>query len=902
MISRIAYRILFSFLLSFSFLFAQTKTTLKFDLVNKNLPFGLTQKVPVNIPKIGLALSGGGARSISQLGLLRAVEQEGLPIDCIVGTSMGSVIGGLYSAGYSLNELDSIIQNTKWEEFYSSQQSTRNELFIDQKITEDRAIISFRMDGLKPLFPTSVSSGQRAANFLNLLALNAPIQAEENYDNYKTKFRAISSDLVSGKEVIINKGPLGLAMQASSSVTLLLPPVKRDTMLLVDGGLVANIPSQETRDLGEDIVVAFDSSSPLYPENQLQYPWLIADQLVSIPMKKLNEQQLDESDFIIQPKLDGRINSDFSTLPNVIKSGYDAAKPVIVKVKQEFENNFIASLPGEEIFYKHLSLSENPTELEKILYSRFFLKDSISNKELLYNLYFIFNEGNFKDISIDINEQFGKSYFTINKIDNPVVTNIKILGESIFNNSDMFEKINLLIGEPFNPYKTVDAIISLLQYYKSRGYSLARINTLSFDENTHTLFLKISEGLISKISVEGNNKTKERIITREFPLNQGSYFKYALAEKGLVSLRSTNLFDQIDLETIPSDSTNEVKIKLIEKASSIIRFGMRIDNENYTQVSFDIRDENFNGTGTELGATFSGGERNQSYSFEQKANRVFDSYLTYKVRAYYEFNNVNVYKDDSVTTLNTFSRSKAAEYRQYFYGGTFGIGAQVEKFGNLFVEARYERNEIENIQNYMFPSSFIDISSLRFSLYIDSQNEYPYPTKGMLIKAYYETAQIALGGDVSYTKLFIDYKTFFGFTNNHVWSLRGVLGIADNTLPLSQQFSLGGQNSFYGLRDYEYRGRQIFAVSLEHSYKLPFKLFFDAYTKLRYDLGSIWVQQEQIKFADLKHGVGATLSLKTPIGPADFSVGKSFYFKNTLSNNAIVWGSTFFYFTIGFYY
>jgi NTE family protein len=902
MISKIAYKILFSFLLSFSLIFAQTKTTLRFDLVSKNLPFGLIQRVPAAIPKIGLALSGGGARSVSQLGLLHAIQEEDLPIDCIVGTSMGSIIGGLYSAGYSLDELDSIFQNTKWEDFYTSQQSSRNELFIDQKITEDRAIISFRMDGLKPLLPTSVSSGQRAENFLNLLALNAPIQAEDNYDNYKIKFRAISSDLVSGREVIINKGSLGLAMQASSSVILLLPPVKRDSMLLVDGGLVANIPSQETRDLGADIVIAFNSSSPLYQENQLQYPWLIADQLVSIPMKKLNEQQLEESDFVIQPKLEGRINSDFSNLPDIIKIGYDASRPVVIKVKKEFENQFKSALNGEEIFYKHLSLSENPSKFEKTLYNSFFMKDSVSNKELLYNLYYIFKEGSFKDISINIIEQFGKSYFTINDIYNPLVSNIKIKGVTAFNNSDMFIKLDSLIGEPYNPRKTFNAVIGILHYYKSRGYSLARINNISFDEKTHTLFIKISEGLISKISVEGNNKTKERIITREFPLNKNSYFKYALAEKGLTNLRSTNLFDQINLEAIPSDSTNEVKINLIEKASGIIRFGMRIDNENYAQVSFDIRDENFNGTGTELGTTFSGGERNRSYSFEQKANRVFDSYLTYKVRAYYEFNNVNVYKDDSVTAYNTFSRSKAAEYRQYFYGGTFGIGAQVEKLGNLFVEARYERNEIENIQNYNFPSSFVDISSLRFSLYVDSQNEYPYPTKGMLINAFYETAQIALGGDVGYTKLFIDYKTFFGFTDNHVWSFRGVLGIADNTLPLSQQFSLGGQNSFYGMRDYEYRGRQIFAVSFEHSYKLPFKLFFDTYAKLRYDLGSVWLQQEQIKFADLKHGVGASLSFKTPIGPADFSVGKSFYFKNTLSNNSIIWGPAYFYFTIGFYY
>ena len=164
--------IFISFLLIAS-LSAQTKTTLKLDLTEKFLPFGLTEKVAVNFPKIGLALSGGGARSISQLGVLRAFEEKNIPIEFIVGTSMGSVVGGLYSAGYSLNDLDSLLQKTDWGSFFSTQQSSRNDLFVDQKITEDRAIVSLRMDGLKPLIPTSISSGQRAANFLNLAAINA---------------------------------------------------------------------------------------------------------------------------------------------------------------------------------------------------------------------------------------------------------------------------------------------------------------------------------------------------------------------------------------------------------------------------------------------------------------------------------------------------------------------------------------------------------------------------------------------------------------------------------------------------------------------------------------------------------------------------------------------------------
>ncbi|MHB9039252.1 MAG: BamA/TamA family outer membrane protein, partial [Melioribacteraceae bacterium] len=312
--------------------------------------------------------------------------------------------------------------------------------------------------------------------------------------------------------------------------------------------------------------------------------------------------------------------------------------------------------------------------------------------------------------------------------------------------------------------------------------------------------------------------------------------------------------------------------------------------------------ENFNGTATEIGATISGGTRNRSYSIEQKANRVFDSYLTYKVRAFYEFNDINVYKNDSLRSPNHFSRSKTGEYRQSYVGGSFGIGSQVEKFGNFLIEARYQRDEIKNKLDYTGPTYIKDISSLRFSLFIDSQNEYPYPTVGFLVKSFYETAQTALGGDIGYTKFYFDYKNIISYRSINTLSVRAVIGLGDGTVPLSEQYSLGGQNSFFGLRDNEFRGRQVFFTSLEYRYKLPIKIFFDTYIKARYDLGSIWQEREQIRLKDLRHGVGATLSFNTPVGPADFSVGKSFYFINKLSNNAIVWGPAYFYFTIGYYY
>ncbi len=883
-------------------LYAQNKNTLKLDLVEKTLPFGLVEKVHKQIPKIGLALSGGGARSISELGVLRALEEKNIPIEIIVGTSMGSIVGGLYSAGYSIDELDSVLQNTAWNEFFSPHQSTRNDLFIDQKITEDRAIISLRMDGLNPIIPTSISSGQRAANHLNLLAINAPVLADDNYDKFFYKYRAVSTDLISGEKILLDKGPLGLAMRASSSVTLLLPPVKKDSLYLVDGGLVANVPVKETRALGADLIIAVNASSPLRSEEDLNTPWTIADQLVSIPMKILNDKQLEDADFIIIPDLANRSNSDFSNLSEVVKAGYESAKLVVENILTAFNRKFKSNLSTNENFYRNLSLTEKPSELEKNLFNSVGNKEMISSSALLYHLYYIFNGGAWQDLSLYLEERDEKSFITIHEITNPMVANINIESASDTNMVKLLGLTSALLNKPFNPKKTLGVALDILRMYKRAGSSLARIEKISFDDKTNTLLIKLSEGLISKIVIEGNTKTKRGIITREIPLKAGDMFKYNLAEKGLTNLRSTNLFDQIDLTIKPLLGENELQLKIKEKISSVIRLGMRVDNENFTQFSMDIRDENFNGTGTELGAILSGGTRNRSLSIEQRANRVFDSYYTYKIRVFHEFNDVSVYRDNTVRSANRFSRSKTGEYRQIFYGGSFGVGAQVEKFGNFLIEARYQRDEIKNKFDYFGPVYKKDISSLRFSLSIDSQNEYPYPTVGFLVKGFYETAQTALGGDIGYTKFYLDYKNIITYRSINTLSIRAIVGIGDRTIPLSQQFSFGGQNFFFGLRENEFRGRQILLTSLEYRYKLPVQLFFDTYIKTRYDLGSIWEEREQIRFKDLRHGIGATISFNTPVGPADFSVGKSFYFINKLSDYAVAWGPTFFYFTIGYYY
>ncbi len=876
--------------------------TLRLDYVEKKLPYGLTQKIPVNLPRIGLALSGGGARAISQIGILKAFEERKLPIDIIVGTSMGSIVGGLYSSGYSIKELDSIVNSTKWETFFSFDQSERNELFVDQKITEDRAVLSLRMDGFKLILPRSLSSGQRSASFLNLLAITAPIHAPENYDNLLYRYRAIATDLISGKKIVLKSGQLGLSMQASSSVTLLLPPVKLDTLLLVDGGLVANIPVRETRRMGADITVAANAVSPLYEESDLNYPWVIADQLISIPMKILNEQQLESADFIIQPELNDRRNSDFSDIPSVIEAGYKAAQSILADIEEKFKLLFKDNLVIKEKYYKNPFIRVAPKEVRELFRTELSGKDSVSSKELLYMLYLVQRNGDYEDLFIEIETENNSSFISFVTKENPIINSFEIIGDTQIEVDIIASKILPVLYKPFNSKNVLNVTFEILNEYRKNGFSLAGIENISFDIENHSLRIKLEEGLISGVEVVGDVKTQKAIITREFPIRSGNYFKYEDAERGLTNLRSTNLFEQIELTVEKRKNGNNLIINLIEKPSSIIRLGLRLDNEYFTQLSLDIRDENFNGTGTELGAIFSGGIRNRSYIFEHKANRVFDTYFTYKVRAFYDFNDIHVYSNDTLAAFNRYLRNRTGEYRQIFFGGSFGIGTQVGRFGNFFIEARFQRDEIKSKSNFTGPIYATDISSLRFSLSIDSQNDYPYPSSGFLIKSYYETAQTILGGDVGYTKIYFDYKSIFSLNTAHAFTLRTVIGFGDETLPLSQQFSLGGQNSFFGMHEFDYRGRQILLASAEYRYKLPLEFFSDTYIRFRYDIGSAWAKKEQIRFKDLLHGIGATLSFKTFLGPADFSVGRVFYFKDTLPKNTIVWGETLFYFTVGYYF
>ena len=892
--------ILLPLLFFISVSYSQEKKTITLELNTRNLPFGLVEYFPKDKPVIGLALSGGGARALSQFGVLKALDEAGIEINVIVGTSMGSIVGGLYAAGFTIDELDSIALNTNWGNMLSlNQKKSRRELFISQKITEDRALFALRLDGLNPVLPTSFSEGQKLTNYLYLLTNQAPVHPGKSFDDLWIKYRAVCTDLITGDLVVLENGQLSRAMRASSSVTFFLEPVKWGDKLLVDGGLLSNIPVDITKENGADLIIAVNTTSPLHPKEKIDLPWYIADQVVSIPMKKLNAIQLSLADFVITPVLYDKSSTEFVNIDSLILLGYKSTLPVINNIKTAADSFFNSRLKHDEFFIKNIVFNN---EKEKELFSllnKYVSYDSVSSAEIKKDMAHLYETGKYKSISMEVAGFPDSIILKFNYQLNPVIKTIEAIGIKQIDKQVVESILSILINKPFNNRVIAKTISKILRHYRLKGYLLTDFERLDFDELTGTMMLFFNEGLISNIIVKGNF-TRETLITRELQIKRGEYFIYDKVEESLENLSNSGFFKDIAMLIVEEDGKNTLIIHVDEKPSGVLRFGFLADETYNAQFSLDIRDENIFGSGTEAGLFLYGGASNGAYIFEIKNHRILNTYLTYNASVYYKFSDINVYEDVPQSSTKTFSRVKTGVYNQTFYGISLSLGTQIEKFGNLIFTGKYQFDEIENIEGDAVEQFKTKLVSIGLNTTIDNMNKYPYPLSGLYFTGFYETAQSFLGGNQSFISIGMDFRYFFNLGKRSTLIPRIKIGFSDNTTPLSEQFFLGGMDSFLGMRENEFRGRQIFLTSLMYRLKLPFKVFFDTYIKLRYDLGNTWLEQSQIRFKDLRHGIGGILSFDTPIGPTEFAIGRSFLLNKKLPGNPVVWGEIFFYFSIGY--
>ncbi|MBD3346754.1 MAG: BamA/TamA family outer membrane protein [Chitinivibrionales bacterium] len=284
-------------------------------------------------PKVALVLSGGGARGLAQIGVLKAFEEAGFRPDIVVGNSMGAIIASLYAVGLSPDSIASFCEKIEWDDFYKNT-AKRNFLFVSQKTEPLNYHLELRFDyDLTPILPTSISSGQSFYDFFAPIFSAPQFHAKKDFDSLFIPLRITVTDIITGEYASLSQGNLALALRASCGIPLAFSPVTLDTMLLVDGGITANIPVEPAKKENPDYIIAINGTSPIWKKDDLRNPLRLADQVVAIGIKKQKNRQLALADYVITPELGGLLNMDFSKSDTLIQRGYGAGKKHIPKIQ-----------------------------------------------------------------------------------------------------------------------------------------------------------------------------------------------------------------------------------------------------------------------------------------------------------------------------------------------------------------------------------------------------------------------------------------------------------------------------------------------------------------------------------------------------------------------------------------
>lgn len=298
----------------------------------------------------GLVLSGGAARGLAHIGVLKALEEQGVQIDAIAGTSMGAVIGGLYAAGYSVHELEKLALELDWQQVLSDDPPRQDIPFRRKQDDRDFLVkrkLSFRDDGSLGL-PLGVIQGQNLALLLERLLVHA--SDTRDFDRLPIPFRAVATDIANDKKVIFRNGHLPQAIRASMSIPAVFAPVEIDGRLLVDGGMVDNIPMDVARDMGVDRLIVVDIGTPLQPREQLLTVVDVLNQSITMMTRRNSEAQLAtlrQEDILVQPMLAAFGSTDFERAEQLIDAGYRAADALqnrLAGMRRESGGNLALSL------------------------------------------------------------------------------------------------------------------------------------------------------------------------------------------------------------------------------------------------------------------------------------------------------------------------------------------------------------------------------------------------------------------------------------------------------------------------------------------------------------------------------------------------------------------------------
>lgn len=301
--------------------------------------------------KVAVVLGGGGAKGVAHIGVLKVIEEAGIPIDYVVGTSMGAIVGGLYSIGYAPAEIDSIVKAQDWTMLLSDRIERSSQSFPEKELSE-RYILSlpFGKDK-KDRVIKGVIKGQNLQNLFSNLTVG--YHDAVDFRTFRSSFACVAVDVVGGKEYVFTQGSLPMAMRASMAIPAVFNPVRLDSMVLVDGGLNNNYPADIARNMGAEVIIGVDlGTSDLKVLKGLNTPGDVVGQIIALHGLDKYENNKDITDLLLRPNMSPYNSASFTSaaLDTMTCRGEQEARSkwdelVALKQKIGIEDDF---LPDEK--------------------------------------------------------------------------------------------------------------------------------------------------------------------------------------------------------------------------------------------------------------------------------------------------------------------------------------------------------------------------------------------------------------------------------------------------------------------------------------------------------------------------------------------------------------------------
>ncbi|TDD78337.1 patatin-like phospholipase family protein [Flavobacterium caseinilyticum] len=526
-------------------------------------------------PKIGLVLSGGGAKGFAHIGVLKVLEEAGVKIDFIGGTSMGAVVGGLYASGYNAAQIDSIFQSTDFNQLLNDFIPRTSKNFYEKRNDELYALV-LPFNKFKIGIPEALSSGIYNYNLLSRLTRN--VRHIKDFNELPIPFLCIGTNIETGKEVLLNKGNLAQAIIASSAFPSLFAPVEIDGKLLVDGGVVNNYPIEEVRKLGADIIIGVDVQNDLLDRTKLKDATRILVQITNLKSRELMKQNIENTDVYIKPDVRNYGVISFDKGNEIIRKGEEATFAVYEKVKVLADQSAPYRKPKLKVVSDSLQI-RNINNNELTNYTRDYVISKLrfkpgtktSYSDLLKGINNLTATENFSTISYSFEPNEEEVDLNISLKENPIKTYLKfgLHYDNLFKSGVL---INLTRKKTLfkNDIASLDIVLGdniryNLDYYIENGFNLSfgfksQFNQFNRNVSKEISSLQLSPG-INTFNVDFSDMTNQ------------AYFQSLFVQKFLIGGGVELKFLKIKSETLANADP------VIDKSNYTSLFGyMKFDS------------------------------------------------------------------------------------------------------------------------------------------------------------------------------------------------------------------------------------------------------------------------------------------------------------------------------------